>query len=158
MNLIKRNVTKPKRMIRNYQPTYSPFKDLFSLMDFNYDNLFDYGRQSSYYYPRLNMRDDGEQYVIEIDVAGYSEDQLNVSIDGDQLTISGKYSNDYEDKGVKYLVREMNYGTFTRTVSLPKEAYTDETYAQLEHGVLSLYVPKANGAAAPKQIEIKTVE
>lgn len=160
MNLMKRRVSSPtKRVIRNYQPTYySPFKNLFDMMDFDYGNLFDFGRQPDYYVPKLNMRDEGNNYVIEIDVPGYSEDQLDISLDGDQITISGNYSSDYKEKEGKYLVREKNCSNFVRTFSLPKESHIDEIKAQLNKGILSLYVPKAKGAVSPKQIEIETIE
>lgn len=158
MNLVKLKANNPvKRGIRKYQPTYyNPFKEMFDWVD-NYSTLFDYGSRSEYYTaPRLNMKDEGDQYVIEVDVPGYAEEDLNISIDGDQMTITGNYSDVAEDQTDKYLVRERYYGKFVRTVNLPNEAYADGTEASLEKGLLSLYIPKNKDAKTPKTIEIVT--
>ena len=156
MNLIKRTTDKPvKRAIRRYQPSnyYNPFKNLFDLMDYRYSPFFDYSPSTDYSYPKLNMYDDGDQYVVEVDVPGYSEEDLNISIDGNQLTIEGSYSEETEDTS-RYLVKERYYGKFVRTVSLPQEVEIDGTEARLEQGLLYLRVPKLKEISTPKTINI----
>jgi HSP20 family protein len=154
MNLVKRKANYPvKRAIRKYQPTYyDPFKSLWDLVDYNYSSLFDNGTQ--YSGPAINMMDEGNRYVVEVSVPGYTEDNLNVSIDGDQLTVSGQYTTETENNSSKYFIRERAMGTFSRTVTLPKEAYIDEAAAHLEKGILSLYIPKNEGALEPRTITI----
>lgn len=160
MNLVKHKVEAPvKRVIRKYQPTYpESFRGIFDLMN-DYSSLFDYvprlGHNSM---PLINMRDEGNQYVVEVDVPGYTAEDLSISIDGNQLTISGNYAHEADEQTDKYLIRERQSSKFVRTVSLPKEANAEYMGASLQKGVLILDIPKRVGAETPKTIKIVTKE
>jgi HSP20 family protein len=90
--------------------------------------------------------------VIQADVPGLKPEELEVTLEGDTLTVRGEIKADTENKS--YLLRERFSGKFERvlTVSTPIDASRVE--ATFEDGVLTLTLPKAE-AVKPKQIQVK---
>jgi HSP20 family protein len=102
---------------------------------------------------------DSEVFVIAT-APGVSPDDLEVSIDGDALTLSGVVPNvaqSTEAEGATWFLKENGHGQFRRTVSLPVEVDADRAEAEVEHGVLRLRLPKAE-AARPRQIKVRSAE
>ncbi len=99
----------------------------------------------------VDVYTEGDTYVIEAALAGLSPEAVNVSVLGNQVTISGEYPQGME--GRQYLFRERHVGRFERTVTLPTEVDADKAEAHFEQGVLRLVVPKAEGAK-PRRIAI----
>lgn len=161
MNLIKRTTEeKPvKRMVRRYQPTYyNPFGELLDNFGFDYLLPFKQDSRHKYYtHPNINLVDYGDKYVVEVDVPGYNEENLSISLDGSQLTVSGEYKRE-ENRGEvgKYLIQEKGYSTFTRTLTIPEGSDLDNIAATLDKGILTVTVLKNKGASAPKTITINT--
>ena len=126
------------------------------LADYNRSMFNLIPRYSEYAIPKLDMRDDGCKYVVEVEAPGYAEDSLEVTIDGHQMTIRGEsnYDNKDEESEGKYLVREVSRRSFVRTLDLPREADTGEAVASLRDGILRLDVPKISSASEPKKLTI----
>ena len=99
----------------------------------------------------MDVYAEGENYVIEATVPGLAPDAINVTVLGNQVTISGEYPAAAE--GRQYLFRERAGGRFERTVTLGTDLDADKVQAHYEHGVLQLVIPKAE-SARPKRIEI----
>ena len=84
-------------------------------------------------------------------VPGLAPDAVNVSVLGNQLTVSGEYPAAPE--GRQYLLRERSGGRFERTITLPTEVDADHAQPSYEHGVVRISLPKAE-SAKPKRIAL----
>ena len=94
-----------------------------------------------------------EEIVIIASLPGLTADELDITIDGDRLTIRGELRPPLEN--VDYLFQERVYGAFSRTLTLNVPVNTDEAEAVFENGVLRLTLPKAE-ETKPKTIEVKS--
>ena len=93
-----------------------------------------------------------EEIVIVASLPGLTPDEVDVTIDGDRLTIRGELRPPLEN--VDYLFQERAYGPFSRTLTLNVPVDTDEAEAVFENGVLRLTLPKAE-ETRPRSIEVK---
>jgi HSP20 family protein len=105
--------------------------------------------------PAFEVKETKDAYQFKADVPGVQDKDLEVSITGKRLTVSGKREAEKEDRGDRYYTYERSYGSFTRSFSLPDGADTDKIQAALDKGVLSLNVPKKAEVQA-KKIAVKT--
>jgi HSP20 family protein len=105
--------------------------------------------------PAFEVKETKEAYEFKADVPGVQDKDLEVTMTGNRLTVSGKREAEKEDKGDRYYTYERSYGSFTRSFTLPDGADTDSLRASLEKGVLSITVPKMPEVQA-KKIAIKT--
>jgi HSP20 family protein len=83
---------------------------------------------------------------------GLTPDEVDISIDGDRLTIRGELRPPLEN--VDYLFQERGYGPFSRTLTLNVPVNTNQAEAVFENGVLTLTLPKAE-ESKPRTIEVK---
>ena len=82
------------------------------------------------------------EIVIKTMVAGVKPDDLDVLITRDSVTIRGKRSEERTVSNDEYFHRELYWGSFARTVSLPEEIDVDGAEAVEKHGMLILHLPK----------------
>lgn len=82
------------------------------------------------------------EIVLKTMVAGVRPDDLDVSISRDSVTIRGRRSEDRTLSGEDYVHRELYWGSFARTISLPEEIDVDEAEASEKYGMLILRLPK----------------
>jgi len=82
------------------------------------------------------------EIVVKTMVAGVKPDDLDVSITRDQITIHGERGEDRTVSGDDYIHRELYWGSFSRTISLPEEIDVDGAEATEKHGMLILRLPK----------------
>ena len=104
-------------------------------------------------FPNLNVWEDEQNLFAEAEVPGMSMEDMELTVAGNELTIKGKRSRD-EREGVTLHRRERGVGAFTRTLRLPFDIDADKVAATLEHGVLTITLPKPE-AAKPRRIEVK---
>jgi HSP20 family protein len=93
-----------------------------------------------------------EEIVIVASLPGLTPEEVDITIDGDRLTIQGELRPPLEN--VDYLFQERLYGPFSRTLTLNVPIDEDEAEAVFENGVLTLTLPKAE-ESKPKSIEVK---
>jgi HSP20 family protein len=93
-----------------------------------------------------------EEIVIVSSLPGLTPDEVDITIDGDRLTIRGELRPPLEN--VDYLFQERSYGPFSRSLTLNVPVNTDQAEAVFENGVLTLTLPKAE-ESKPKTIEVK---
>ena len=135
---------------------WDPFQEMFTLRE-AMDRLFEQGlvrpngfSARSGFIP-MDVYAEGDNYVIEVAVPGLNPDAVNVSVLGNQVSISGEFPAAPE--GRQYLFHERSGGRFERTVTLPTEVDADKAEAHYEHGLLHLTVPKAE-SAKPRRIAL----
>jgi HSP20 family protein len=80
--------------------------------------------------------------VIKAMIAGVRPEDLDISITRDMVTIKGKREEEKVAREDDYFMRELYWGTFSRTISLPEEIDVDESEAIEKHGLLILKLPK----------------
>ena len=105
-------------------------------------------------FPPLNVWEDQGTVFVEAELPGFTMDRLEVTMIGNELTISGERPEmQLPEEGV-YHRRERAAGRFTRTITLSVPINTDKVSAALTSGVLLVTLPKAE-AARPRKIEVR---
>ncbi len=94
---------------------------------------------------------DNDQLVVRADLPGIDPKDVEVTISADMLTIRGKRERTEEQKKRDYIHREVSYGSFERSITLPKGVNADQIKASYKDGVLELTMP------APKEIATRKV-
>jgi HSP20 family protein len=103
-------------------------------------------------YPRINLREDGDNLYVEALLPGVDAKSLDMTVLQNTLTLDGERKNGIEN--VSWHRRERGVGRFLRTIDLPAEIDVDQVEADYRDGVLTVTLPKA-ATAKPKRIEIK---
>jgi HSP20 family protein len=103
----------------------------------------------------MNVWTNEESAVITAELPGVNSEEIDISVVGDTLTLSGNRQLEELGEGDKYHRRERSYGKFTRTFELPFLVEADKVEAVFEKGVLHISLPRAE-ADKPKKIAVKT--
>lgn len=94
-----------------------------------------------------------KELVIKAAIPGVKPEEVEVTVEGDCLTIKAERKAEEEVKGEHYVRREQHYGSFCRQVRLPEDVRAGEASASYENGVLTITLPKVE-AAKPHQIKV----
>ncbi|MDD3814705.1 MAG: Hsp20/alpha crystallin family protein [Desulfocapsaceae bacterium] len=106
--------------------------------------------------PRLDVSETDKALEVVADLPGMDKKDINVSLDGDLLTIKGEKKEVKESKDKHYHSIERRSGSFYRALRLPVDVENDKIEANFKDGVLTLTLPKSKKAAKKvAQIEIK---
>jgi len=107
--------------------------------------------------PRLDVTEDAKAFTVTAELPGMSEKEIDLSISGDTLTIRGEKKEEKEDKNKNYYYSERSYGTFMRSIPLPRQVETDKVSASFKKGILTITLPKtATAMESTKKIDVKT--
>jgi len=102
----------------------------------------------------INMYETKDEVVVKAELPGVKPEEVEVTITGNTLTISGESKEENEVKEKDYMRKERQFSSFTRSVTLPDGLKADQADASFENGVLTLKVPKSE-QAKPKTIQVK---
>lgn len=111
--------------------------------------------------PAINVIESDKDYKIELAAPGMTKDDFNVRIDEDNclvISMEKKNENKDEKKDGRYLRREFSYSKFQQTLVLPDDVEKENISAKVEHGVLTVDIPKKAPVEAAKLqrcIEVK---
>jgi len=103
---------------------------------------------------KVDVKEKNGAYVVSAEAPGVKKEDIHVTIDGAQVTISAEVKQEKEEKDERTLHTERVYGQMTRSFSLPQEVDEGKAEAKFRDGVLELTLPK-KAAAARKQISIQ---
>ncbi len=104
--------------------------------------------------PALDVAESDRAYTVKLEIPGVSKEDVKVSVEGRQVTVQAQTQRQEEKKdGDRVVYRERSLQSYARTFTLPAEVDQAEAGAKLEHGVLTLTLPK-RGARAASQIAI----
>jgi len=97
--------------------------------------------------PAVDVRETENAYVLDMELAGYDEKNIEVNVDGTSLTISSKQEDAREDKKVgenqgTYILRERRISSFSRSFKLPENADPEAVSASFKNGILCLEIKK----------------
>jgi HSP20 family protein len=90
---------------------------------------------------------------VKASLPGVKPDEVEITVANDVLTIKAEHRESTEDKKRDFYRREIRYGAFHRSLSLPVSVDADKSSARFENGVLALALPKAE-SLRPKQIKV----
>ena len=105
--------------------------------------------------PAIDMYETDNDLVVKAALPGVKAEDLDINISGNTLVIKAETNGEQESKDDSYLRKECYYGTYARTLTIPDGLKTDKAEANLEEGVLTLSIPKAE-EVKPKTIKVKT--
>ncbi len=104
--------------------------------------------------PDFEVKETREGYQFRADLPGMKEKDLEVSISGNQLTISGHRESEKREDNDRYFLHERSYGSFSRSFTLPDGTDTAKIHADLKDGVLTLLAPR-RPEIQPRKIAVK---
>ena len=106
--------------------------------------------------PAVDVTEDDKAYKIAAELPGLEEKDIEVSVTGDVLTLSGEKRQEKEEKNKNWYVSERAYGSFQRAFVLPEGIDRDKIAAAFAKGVLTVTLPKnAETQKQQKKIEVK---
>lgn len=104
--------------------------------------------QSEFYDMRVDVTEDDDAFHVSAEIPGVSKDDIDVSVEGNRVSITAEAKREKEKKDAKELVVERSWGKTFRAFALPTDIDGNRTEARYDKGVLSLTLPKkANGNA-----------
>ncbi len=106
-------------------------------------------------FPLVNVTEDHNHYYVRAELPGVRADELDISVTGETVTLSGERKLPEESDKSSYHRREREAGSFNRVISLPARLDVDKVKAHAEDGVLTVVLPKAE-SAKPRQIAVKS--
>lgn len=139
----------------------SPITRFHSEVDRLFDRFFDEpfsglsllpetGLGRSGWLPTLEISEDEKAFTVKAEIPGVDPDDLDISVRGDVLELSGQKKEESEERRKGYFHSERRYGSFRRAIPLPSPVDQDAITAEYDRGVLSVRLPKAEKAMAKR--------
>ncbi len=134
------------------------FNDLFD--EFGDDGFLmpSFNLKKAFVTPKVDVKEEKEAYIMDMDLPGKTDKDINIEFKNNVLTISSEEKSDRKEKKEekeesKYLIKERSYSKFTRSFSLPDDVNSEKIAAKVENGVLHITMPR-KAIAAPRRIAI----
>ncbi len=141
---------------------WKPFRDLERMrreMDRLWDSFFE-GKPSrkveevGEWLPSLDVSETKNDVVVKAELPGMDPKEIDISLADGILSIRGEKKQEKEEKEENYHLIERSYGSFVRSVRLPREVQSDKISASYKNGILKVTLPKSE-EAKKKEIKIK---
>lgn len=130
------------------------FYDIFEAKPFNlkeFENLS--------IAPSMDLVEDEQCYKLEVEMPGMDEKDITISLNDNILTIKGEKSTSKKDEHKNYIAREISYGRYERSISLPQAADGNKATASFKKAMLWITIPKKSGHKGNgHQIKIEKAE
>lgn len=107
--------------------------------------------------PAIDVSETDAEVTIRAEAPGVPAKDLDISISGNTLTISGQKEESSEKTEENFYHCERRFGSFRRSIDLPEAADAEKVTAESDNGVVTIHVPKKPGAR-PKQVEVKAAQ
>ena len=133
-------------------PTLPAFRDLFSWDPFREIEPFAGSEPDveARFVPSFDVKETKEAYVLKADLPGVEEKDVDISLSGSRLTVSGEREVEEKEEGDVWYAWERSTGAFMRTFTLPEGIDPEHVTAEMKGGVLSIVVPKKPELKAQK--------
>jgi HSP20 family protein len=100
---------------------------------------------------RMDVKEDDKAYIVQAEIPGVKKEEIQVSIDGNQVAITAEVKRQKDEKqGEKTLRTERYYGKVYRAFALAQDVDQEQAQARYENGVLELTLPKRAAASTRK--------
>ncbi len=107
--------------------------------------------------PAMDLVETDESFVLKADLPGLSEGDVAIEVEDNVLTVSGERTSENEDKRKGYVRVERSYGSFRRSLTLPKGVDPESVTASFDKGVLEVRIPKPE-ERKPRRVSIAVGE
>jgi HSP20 family protein len=146
----------PWRPMRELETIRQRMDDLFERMS---ERVFGPGQRERSVWgetealaPAIESHVEKDTLIVKADLPGIDPKEVSISVTGNQLTIEGERKREEKKEEKDYFYRELAYGKFSRTMTLPESVDADKVKANYKNGVLEITMP------APKQITGKKIQ
>lgn len=137
---------------------YRLMRDFFTDPFGSFQQMMPWGGQQVWN-PSFEVRETDQGYVFKADLPGAKSDDIDVTVHGNRLEISGKRDHETEQDEGTFHTYERSYGSFSRAFALPDVADLDKITSDLKDGVLTLVVPKkAQSTPQKRKVQIGSGE
>ena len=142
---------------------WEPFRELSSLqteMNRLFNTAFDTspggnGGGSRRWAPAMDLLETEDHFVLRADLPGMTQSDVNIELEDNVLTVSGERKAEHEEKREGFYRVERAFGSFSRSLTLPKGVDADAVTAGFDNGVLEVRIPKPE-ERKPRKITIGT--
>lgn len=121
--------------------TNTGFEDFYNVLDDFFSNDWPFGRTLTHDTFKVDVEDNGNEYLIEAEVPGVDKKGINVELNDGKLMISITRDENSESKKKNFIHRERRYSSMSRSIYL-EDTKPDGIKAKLENGLLKVVVPK----------------
>jgi HSP20 family protein len=103
--------------------------------------------------PAMDLVETADDFVLRADLPGLTQDDVKIELEDSTLTVSGERKSERTDKHEGYYRVERAFGSFSRSLTLPKGVDADAVKANFDNGVLEIHIPKPE-ERKPRRIAI----
>lgn len=125
---------------------WDPFSELYRGMPLE--------RGGQIFNPLFDVRETNDAFVLQADVPGVHEKDLDISLTSNRLTVTGRREHEEATKGETHDRRERSWGSFSRSFTLPTEIDANKVSAELMNGLLQIQLPKT-GESMTRRIPVQ---
>lgn len=140
-------------IMSNEMEPWRPFREMVSLRD-AMDRLFEDSvitpKTGSSMMPKIDIRDKKDAVIVRAELPGVAEEDIDVEISENVMTISGERKEEKEKEEEGYYYKESHSGAFSRSFSLPSDVKGEKASADMKNGVLVVSIPKLEPKKATK--------
>lgn len=140
---------------------YDPLSEVNRMVDDMFGNLMRRpgGQQGAQelaeWAPAIDVVTKDSDLVIRAELPGVKQEDVDITLENNVLTISGERKAEQEEERGGYHVRERRYGSFSRSLALPEGLDESKIHARYDNGVLEVTVEGAAAVQEPKRIQIE---
>lgn len=139
---------------------WDPFRDLESLQE-DVNRLFQESMArprreapaARVWAPPVDVVEDGDRITVKAELPGMKREDIDIELNGDQLTIRGERKFETEEKKENFVRVERTYGRFQRTFTIGVPVKADEVKASYKDGILEVAIPKSE-ETKPKKVDV----
>ncbi len=111
-------------------------------------------RMTQKFTPKVDIAESDKSFEIQLQLPGIPKDQIDITIEKDQITVSGERNIGKNEEGKKFNSIESHFGAFKRSFTLPEDINKDKIKANHTHGILTIEIPKDVKKMVKKSIAI----
>ena len=128
--------------------------DLFDVIDRNFSNMMPSVEKTGSSVPKVDVRETKDAYILDMDLPGVSEKDVNISLKDKVLSIASQKEEKTEEKEEgEWLIRERRSASFARHFTLPNDIDAEAVTAEVKNGVLTVIIPR-KAETKPRSIAI----
>ncbi len=103
--------------------------------------------------PKINLQKGGDEYLLQAELPGYKQEDINLEIEKDYITLSAKLNTEKNEEKENFIQEEIFKGEFKRMIQLSHEVNPEKVEANLENGILYVKLPVVE-SQKPKKIQV----
>jgi len=132
---------------------YNRVSRLNELFEDFFDDALAQRREGGFSSPKVDVVEKDNNYLVTAEMPGFTPENIDVSVEGNTLTLRGEVKKENEKDEGQYHLKERQMSSFVRRIPLPSDVNPDQCSADFDNGVLKLTLPKRE-EAQPKRINI----